>query len=105
MRRKDFEAVYRGGKRRAGPHFVVFGLRNGLDVTRFGSSVSRALGGAAERNRIRRQVREIVRLHRRGIETGWDIVIQPRRTVAQAPYASLAKELVELLRSVTGSPS
>ncbi|MDE3137326.1 MAG: ribonuclease P protein component [Acidobacteriota bacterium] len=103
VRRKDFEAVYRSGKRRAGPLFVVFCRPNGLGETRFGSSVGWRLGPAVERNRIRRRVREIVRLHRQEIAAGWDIVIQPRRPAARAPFASLEKELVELIRSLTGS--
>ena len=105
VRRKDFEAVYRSGKRRAGPQFVVFLRPNGLDETRFGMSVGRRLGTAVERNRVRRRVREIVRLHRREVAAGWDIVIQPRRSAARAPFALLEKELVGLMRSLTGSAS
>jgi ribonuclease P protein component len=105
VRRKDFEAVYRSGKRRAGPQLVVFARAGGRAETRFGWSVGRGFGTAVERNRIRRQLREIVRLHRREIAAGWDIVIQPRRSAARAPFASLEKELVGLVRSLTGSAS
>jgi ribonuclease P protein component len=105
VRRKDYEAVYRSGKRRSGPLFVVFCRRTGLAEARFGMSVRRQLGTAVERNRMRRRVREIVRLHRHEIAAGWDIVIQPRRTAAQAPYALLEKQLVGLMRSLTGSAS
>jgi ribonuclease P protein component len=105
VRRKDFEAVYRSGKRRSGPQLVVFCRRNGLAQSRFGTSVRRQLGTAVERNRIRRRVREIVRLHRREIAAGWDIVIQPRRTAARAQFACLEKELVGHLRAMAGSPS
>lgn len=105
VRRKEFEAVYRGGKRRASRHFVVFCRPSGLPLSRFGMSVGRQLGTAVARNRIRRRVREILRLHQREIANGWDIVIQPRRSAGQAPFASLQKELMELLGSLTGSLS
>ncbi|HEV2386185.1 MAG TPA: ribonuclease P protein component [Candidatus Acidoferrales bacterium] len=103
VRRKDYEAVYQGGKRRAGPLAVVFCRPNGLRRIRFGTSAGRQLGTAVERNRIRRRVREVVRLHHREFTPGWDIVIQPRRSVGRAAFASLEKELVEQIRSLTGS--
>lgn len=100
MRSVDFEAVYRGGQRRSSRHFVVFFRRNGLERSRFGASVKKALGGAVVRNRIRRRIREIVRLNQTEIPTGWDMVIHPRGSVARAKFSELATELIGLLQSV-----
>ena len=75
VRRGEFDAVYRTGKRRSNSHFTVFGRVNQLPESRFGFSIQKALGGAVVRNRIRRRVREIVRCHRQEIPAGWDIVI------------------------------
>lgn len=61
--------------------------------------MKRALGGAVVRNRLKRRIREILRLHRQEIATGWDIVIHPRSSVATAPFGALEQELVELLKS------
>jgi ribonuclease P protein component len=52
------------------------------------------------RNRIRRRIREILRRHKTEIPSGWDIVIHPQRSVAQAPFAPLEAELVRLLRGI-----
>ncbi len=60
MRRAEFEAVYRGGRRRSSAQFAVFGRANQLGHSRFGISVKKALGGAVVRNRIRRRVREML---------------------------------------------
>jgi ribonuclease P protein component len=128
LRRADFEAVYGAGQRRSSPQFVIFfraqqtsrrepsgrGPAAGLSYTegsgnethgprpasRFGISVKKALGGAVVRNRIRRRIREILRCNRTEIPSGWDIVIHPRRSVAQAPFAPLQAELLRLLRSM-----
>jgi ribonuclease P protein component len=51
------------------------------------------------RNRIRRRIREIVRLNRSEIPAGWDIVIHPRASVARAEFSRLATELTGLLKS------
>ena len=98
VRKADFDAVYRNGKRRTSSHFTVFLKANDLPESRFGFSIKRALGGAVVRNRIRRRVREVVRLHREEISAGWDFVIHPKANVQSAEFAALEDDLVRLLR-------
>ena len=100
VRRGDFDAVYRAGKRCSSSYFTVFVRRNELALNRFGFSIKRALGGAVVRNRMRRRLREIVRCHRQEIPTGWDIVIHPKSSVAKAPFAVIAEDLVRLLKKL-----
>jgi ribonuclease P protein component len=97
VRRAEFDAVYREGRRRSGREFAVFLRPNGLETSRFGWSIKRALGGAVRRNRIRRRLREIVRLHRQEIASGWDIVIHPRSSVATLDFTALAEDLLKLM--------
>ena len=99
LRGRDFDRVYRAGQRRSSRQFVVFFCLTGATESRFGTSVKTALGGAVVRNRIKRRIREIVRLHRQEIATGWDIVIHPRSSVARAEFGALARELVSLLQA------
>jgi ribonuclease P protein component len=115
LRTVDYEAVYGAGQRRSSSQFAIFyRSRRALSAThtgeeaagepsplsRFGISVKKALGGAVVRNRIRRRIREILRRNKTEIPSGWDIVIHPRRSVAQAPFVPLEAELVRLLRSI-----
>lgn len=101
LRRTEFDAVYREGRRRSGRHFTVFLRPNGLDRSRFGVSVKRQLGTAVVRNRIRRRIREIFRVHRQqAIPAGYDVVVHPRAAVATAEFAALEKELVQLILQV-----
>lgn len=99
MRRGEFDAVYRAGRRRSSSHFTVFLRANELPESRFGVSIKKALGGAVVRNRMRRRLREIVRCRRSEIPAGWDIVIHPKSAVDKAPFAELAEELLRLLES------
>jgi ribonuclease P protein component len=98
VRRGEFDAVYRTGKRRSSSHYTVFFRANELPLSRFGFSIKKALGGAVVRNRIRRRMREIVRCHRLEIPAGWDIVIHPKGTVAQAAFPALTADLLRLLK-------
>lgn len=99
VRRGEFDAVYRAGKRRSSSHFTVFSRANGLSLSRFGVSIKKALGGAVVRNRARRRIREIVRCHRAEIPAGWDIVIHPKSGVERAEFAALTADLLRLLRA------
>jgi ribonuclease P protein component len=98
VRQSEFDSVYRTGKRRSGSYFTVFVRANQLPLSRFGFSIKKALGGAVVRNRIRRRLRELVRCHRQEIPAGWDIVIHPKNSVAQAPFRPLGEDLLRLLK-------
>jgi len=100
VRRGEFDAVYRAGKRRSSSHFTVFFRANELPQSRFGFSIKKALGGAVARNRIRRRVREMVRCHRQEIPAGWDIVIHPKSSAAKAPFAALTADFLRLLQGM-----
>jgi ribonuclease P protein component len=104
LRRTEYDAVYQSGRRKAGREFSVFFRPNGLELSRFGWSIKKALGGAVRRNRIRRRLREIVRLHRQEIASGWDIVIHPRSSAASADFSALAEELLRLLPRAPSPP-
>jgi ribonuclease P protein component len=98
VRKADFDAVYRNGKRRSSSYFTVFLKANELAQSRFGFSIKRALGGAVVRNRMRRRMREVVRLHREEISAGWDFVIHPKANMASTAFAALENDLVRLLK-------
>jgi ribonuclease P protein component len=103
VRKSEFDAVYRAGKRRSSSHYTVFFRANELPQSRFGFSIKKALGGAVVRNRIRRRLREIVRCHRLEIPAGWDIVIHPKSSVARAEFAALTADLLRVLKGFTST--
>ncbi len=60
---------------------------------RLGLTVPRAVGKAVARNRIKRRLREVFRLHRVKIAPQWDIVLNPRRAALEAEVAQIEREL------------
>ena len=88
-RTADYRKVYAEGRRRNLGLLVGFARANGERTSRIGITVSRALGGAVERNRLKRRVREVVRRHRAELGPGWDIVLQPRAAAKTAPFLDL----------------
>lgn len=70
-------------------------LRNGLDISRCGYVVSKRVGSAVVRNKVRRRVREVMR--QLSIEPGWDIVFIAYPGAATAGFDELKVALIKLL--------
>jgi ribonuclease P protein component len=98
LRRKaDFDAIGRGGTVRSTGLLVLRSLRTGRTETRVGLSTPRTLGGAVQRNRVRRRLRELVRERYGAIEAGWDLLLIARPEAATASHADLRDAVRSLL--------
>lgn len=97
-KRKEYRLVYDTGRKQTRRCFAVFCLQRGdAEATRVGFTTPRALGKANQRNRIRRRVREAVRMSYQRLPVGWSLVFNPRRVAADAPFGELLAEVEEVL--------
>jgi ribonuclease P protein component len=92
-RPQDFAAIQREGFTRSTPLLTARVRRTGLDQTRFGFSTSRALGGAVVRNRVRRRLREALRVMAPSFQPGWDVLIIARPALVTADHEALVGTL------------
>ena len=98
LRRKaDFDAIGRRGKSRSGRLLVLRALRTEGPATRIGLSTPRSLGGAVQRNRLKRRLRDLVREQLDAMESGWDLLLIARPEAGTATYAELRGALRSLL--------
>jgi len=97
-RRKEFQEVYRKGQRYAHPLAIVYVLRRENSSLRLGVSLSRKLGKAVVRNRVRRRFQEAFRELHPELRGGADIVLIPLSKAIQAPWRTLKETLRQLLR-------
>jgi len=103
LRSKDFRKVYDHGQKYSGPYFAAFCLRDThVPGPRIGFTAPRALGIAVARNRIKRRVREAIRLRLGELSPQWSIVINPRRKALDAPFQELEREVERLFRRCNG---
>jgi len=95
-----FRRLYAKGRSAAGSYLVVYCRRNGTDGNRIGFTVSKKLGHAVVRNRVRRRLREIYRLHEEEFLHGWDLVVVARSRAVGAPYAKLERAFLSLCQKL-----
>ena len=77
---------------------VLCALPNELTYSRFGFAVNSRIGGAVCRNRIKRRLREIVRLQQDNFQPGWDIVLIARQPIRSADYHEMEVACARLFR-------
>jgi ribonuclease P protein component len=96
-RPSDFRRVYDHRRSASDRWLIVYACPNGLPHSRVGLSVSRKVGGAVQRNRLRRLYREAYRLMRHEMPAGLDLVVIPR-TPEEPTLEELKKSLPRVVR-------
>lgn len=98
-RQYQFDAVYRGKHYAGDGVLVIRAIRNDVDHTRLGLSVSKKVGNAVVRNRWKRLIREAFRKQQIDIPRGMDIVVRPKRG-AVADYGAVYSSLLNLCKRI-----
>jgi ribonuclease P protein component len=110
--RRDYRAVYAQGIRRYSPHLTLLALpcknidsnsdtpgTDSTPATSFGISISKKVSKkAVVRNRLKRQIKAVIRNYLQGIEAGWKIVIVVKPKAIECKYEHFLRELEELLK-------
>jgi ribonuclease P protein component len=88
---EDLQRVRKEGRTLVHPLLVIFALSNGRQHSRFGFAVGRRLGTAVVRNRIKRRMRESVRVRvQKGlVAAGWDVVLVARGPMRLASFRQI----------------
>jgi len=117
LKHSDFERVYKQGRRHFSSHMTVFYLRQAESASpeaaaseaawpkggaRVGFTVGRVLGGAVQRNRIKRRLREAVRLRRSALQGAGavDVVINPKKSVLTLEFQVVLEEVGRALDAI-----
>lgn len=103
LRHADFERVYKQGRRHFSASMTVFYLlrqpqaagtqKSKSSGLRIGFTVGRVLGGAVQRNRMKRRLREAVRLSRPWLAVDVDVVVNPKKALLTLPLDAVLNEI------------
>jgi ribonuclease P protein component len=98
-RRSEFQQVFERGTRFHGRYLTLLLLPNGRSSSRLGIVASKKVGGAVQRNKAKRLIREMFRQHvQGGLGPGLDAVVIPRRELLDASFPELAHDFHSVWR-------
>lgn len=101
LKHADFQSVYKNGKKRfSGNVTLFFRDREDSSGPRVGFTVGKVLGGAVDRNRIRRRMRAVVRERLPQLTRPLDVVLHPRKSVLTLEFTRLDAEIQQLFAAI-----
>lgn len=92
----EYRKVYNHGISLANKHVVIFAYRNDLSWRRFGFSVSKKIGNAVQRNKVRRKLKEICRINADWFCDSCDYIIIARKGIEDLEYYLIKKSVEKL---------
>jgi len=96
-KQKDFDLVYQSGRQFHGPHLVVRVAKSDEKELKFGVVISKKVAPrAVDRNRLKRQIGEIIRPAVRKLKDGIKAIIIAKKGILEMDYKSLAAELASV---------
>ena len=94
----EFKKVYTGGKNYWNRNLILYVRINKLEESRLGITITKKIGNAVVRNKIRRRIKEIYRLNSYRIKNGYDLVFIPKKNVVDISYKELDSALIHILK-------
>lgn len=105
LKHADFQVVYQEGRKHFSGNITVFyRRRNDNAGPRVGFTVGKVLGGAVQRNRIRRRMRAVVQQHLAELVLPLDVVLHPRRQVLEMEFSRLNAEVGQIFTAIQKAP-
>ncbi len=95
-----FRRLYAKGKRQVTPQLALYVRRNGTQINRLGLTTSTKLGNAVVRNRVRRRLRAIYRIHEPELCSGYDLVVVARVRAVYSKYAELDQAFMKAAKAI-----
>lgn len=94
----EFERVYKNGKKYWNRNFVLYTLHHGNEPLKIGLTVSKKVGKSVQRNRVKRLIRETIRLWQDVIEQSYDLVVVAQNSAAGLDFYQTQQSLLHLLK-------
>lgn len=94
----EFNKVYSKGKNYWNRNLILYVRKNDSENTRVGYSITKKVGNAITRNKIRRRLKEIHRLYIFNIKKGYDLIVIPKKNVVDLSYKELESAVLHIFK-------
>lgn len=94
----EFKKVYKSGKNYWNRNLIVYVRRNGTDKTRIGISITKKVGNAVVRNKLKRRIREVSRVYLPNLRKGYDLIFIPKKNAVDLSFAELESAIMHIYR-------
>lgn len=94
----EFKKVYKSGKNYWNRNLIVYVRRNGTDKTRIGISITKRVGNAVVRNKLKRRIREVSRVYLPNLRKGYDLIFIPKKNAVDLSFAELESAIMHIYR-------
>ncbi|OGF64042.1 MAG: ribonuclease P protein component [Candidatus Fischerbacteria bacterium RBG_13_37_8] len=95
--KRDFDYILSEGKRRKSKLFTLIILDNNLPFSRLGIRISKKIGNAVTRNKIKRLLRETFRHNKNKLIQKWDIIVIPHQSILHVSYKIIEQQFLDLV--------
>lgn len=96
---KEFQQIYKNGESFANRQFIIYKYKNqDIDHFRIGLSVSKKIGNAVIRNRVKRYIRQVFTELKEDINDQYDYIIIARKPVAEMDFFQVKKSLIHVMK-------
>jgi ribonuclease P protein component len=97
-KRYQFNYVYKSGEHFSGEHMVLYLVSSKTKSIKVGLAVTKKVGKAVVRNRIRRQLREIIKKRVPSLKQNYNIIVVARDNITSASFETLTNEFSKLIK-------
>ena len=97
-KRYQFNYVYKSGEHFSGEHIVLYVVSSKTKNIKVGLAVTRKIGHAVVRNRVRRRLREIIKKQVPNLKQNYNIIVVARENVINASFEKLTNEFIKLIK-------
>lgn len=94
----EFKRVFSGGKNYWNRNLILYVRKNKLDESRYGITITKKIGNAVVRNKIRRRIKEIYRLNLNRIKNGYDLIFVPKKNIVDLSFKELESAVIHILK-------
>ena len=94
----EFKEIYKYGKNYWNKNLILYIRKNNLEETRVGFTISKKMGNAVTRNKIRRRMKEAYRLNFYNVKEGYDLIFIPKKHIIDISYGELENSIKHIIK-------